>query len=108
MLPVLAYGYRIVPFGNSPIASGEDCKVKGFVNSTAPDSNNCHFCQNTPAEKQKINPRIVVMNFNNASMLDKVYNAQLSGEQRTNQPAAHHLKHPKSPQTKNATRWESA
>ncbi len=35
-------------------------------------------------------------------------NAQLSGEQRTNQPAAHHLKHPKSPQTKNATRWESA
>ncbi|WP_237740252.1 hypothetical protein, partial [Vibrio vulnificus] len=36
------------------------------------------------------------------------HNAQLSGEQRTNQPAAHHLKHPKSPQTKNATRWESA
>lgn len=82
MLPVLEYGYRIVPFGNSPIASGEDCKVKGFVNSTAPDSNNCHFCQNTPAEKQKINPRIVLMNFNNASMLDKVYNAQLRGEPR--------------------------
>ncbi|POC59182.1 hypothetical protein CRN32_04745, partial [Vibrio vulnificus] len=35
-----------------------------------------------PAEKQKINPRIVLMNFNNASMLDKVYNAQLRGEQR--------------------------
>ncbi|PAO22075.1 hypothetical protein BTT97_25080, partial [Vibrio vulnificus] len=44
--------------------------------------NNCHFCQNTPAEKQKIKPRIVLMNFNNASMLDKVYNAALRCERR--------------------------
>lgn len=93
MLPVLAYGYRIVPFGNSPIASGEDCKVKGFVNSTAPDSNNCHFCQNTPAEKQKINPRIVPMNFNNASMLDKVYNAQLRCEPRYHDAEFERRKH---------------
>ncbi|WP_310955627.1 hypothetical protein, partial [Vibrio vulnificus] len=32
-----------------------------------------------------------------AAFLPLATNAQLSGEQRTNQPAAHHLKHPKSP-----------
>ncbi|POC24424.1 hypothetical protein CRN42_08330 [Vibrio vulnificus] len=49
--------------------------------------------QQRPAEKQKINPRIVLMNFNNASMLDKVYNALLRGEQRNTEVAAYHLKH---------------